>query len=182
MNPRDKVEAERRRLRKLADGMRARYGTDEHPNEEEAEEFARRIGEFLCSTDPELLWPEGVDFLADGSLFGILRTPEEWAFEERVTRKDTDPPRQEPTGVEETEEIMAERALERELLRRKEEGFLYQELCADLAPGEKRPTPEEVRAELERRRALPETQEDGSQDGYFVVEYDAPDAKGEGAA
>ncbi len=79
MDARERVEAERRRLREHADGMRARYGTDEHPTIEEADEFAGRIRRFVHSTDPELLWPEGVEPPADGALHAILKLPEEWA-------------------------------------------------------------------------------------------------------
>ena len=79
MDDRERVEAERRRLREHADGMRARYGTDQQPTIEEADEFAGRIREFLHSTDPGLLWPEGVEPPADGSLHAILKLPEEWA-------------------------------------------------------------------------------------------------------
>ena len=79
MNPRERVEAERRRLREHADGMRARYGSEEYPTIEEAHEFADEIRTFVYSTAPELFWPEGVEPPADGSLHAILKLPEEWA-------------------------------------------------------------------------------------------------------
>ncbi len=79
MDARERVEAERRRLREHADEMRARYGTDESPTIEEADEFADRIREFVHSNGPDLLWPEGVKPPADGSLHAILKLPEEWA-------------------------------------------------------------------------------------------------------
>ena len=73
------VEAERSRLREQLEGLRARCGTDEGPPPQEMLGFTEKVREFVCSTPPELLWPEGVQPPPDGSLFGLLRTPEEWA-------------------------------------------------------------------------------------------------------
>ncbi len=119
--------------------------------------------------------------------YDLIISPDEWTHYVDGPGVHDPLSRRTPTGVvmspEKARELVREaRVQEREGRRREAEWLLYLDMRAERAPGERPPSEEEVRDELERRRALPETQEDESQDGYFVVEYDAPDAKGEGAA
>jgi len=60
-NHRERIEAERRRLREEAEELLERDGTDSHPSDEEIREFGERVAKFGSKVRPP-----------GSSLYGIL--------------------------------------------------------------------------------------------------------------